>query len=82
MLGHTISGGVCVNETMLHFAQDDLPFGGVGASGMGRHHGFEGFREFSNPRGVVIRGTGDLFDAFSAPYAKAAALVAAALGGG
>jgi coniferyl-aldehyde dehydrogenase len=47
---------------------------------MGRHHGLEGFREFSNPRGVVVRGTGDLFDAFCAPYAKAAALVAAALG--
>jgi hypothetical protein len=41
----------------------------------------KGDREFSNPRGVVVRGVGDHFDAFSAPYAKAAALGAAALGG-
>ena len=34
----------------------------------GRHHGIEGFREFSNPRGVVVRGTGDLTDAFLPPY--------------
>ena len=49
-------------------------------SGMGRHHGEEGFREFSNPRGVVVRGTGDHIDAFYPPYAKAAAVVNAALG--
>jgi coniferyl-aldehyde dehydrogenase len=47
---------------------------------MGRHHGLEAFREFSNPRGLVVRGTGDHFGAFSAPNANAAALVAAALG--
>jgi coniferyl-aldehyde dehydrogenase len=51
----------------------------VGMSGMGCHHGIEGFREFSNQRGVVVRGTGDHFDAFFAPYAKAAAIVKAAL---
>ncbi len=35
---------------------------------MGRHHGIDGFREFSNPRGVVVRGEGDLVDAFYPPY--------------
>ncbi|MBC7792421.1 MAG: coniferyl aldehyde dehydrogenase [Clostridia bacterium] len=48
----TSSGGMVVNDTLLHIAQDELPFGGVGASGMGRYHGFEGFRTFSNPRAV------------------------------
>ena len=50
---------------------------------MGRHHGIEGFREFSNLRGVFVRGEGDNLDAFVAPYGeKAAAVVAAALGEG
>ena len=41
-------------------------------SGTGRHHGIEGFREFSNARGVVVRGTGDLADAFLPPYGPVA----------
>lgn len=81
VLGNVTSGGAAVNACAAQGALPSLAFGGVGASGMGRHHGLEGFREFSNPRGVVVRGTGDHFDAFAAPYAKAAALVAAALGG-
>jgi coniferyl-aldehyde dehydrogenase len=80
VLGNVTSGGAAVNACAAQGALPSLAFGGVGASGMGRHHGLEGFREFSNPRGVVVRGTGDHFDAFSAPYAKAAALVAAVLG--
>ncbi len=80
VLGNVTSGGASVNACAAQGALPSLAFGGTGASGMGRHHGLEGFREFSNPRGVVVRGTGDLFDAFSAPYAKAAALVKAALG--
>jgi coniferyl-aldehyde dehydrogenase len=50
---NTSSGGFCVNAASLQGAQENLGFGGVGKSGMGRHHGFEGFREFSNPRGCV-----------------------------
>jgi len=52
VLQQTVSGGVCVNETVLHVAQDDLPFGGVGASGMGHYHGHEGFLTFSKLKPV------------------------------
>ena len=80
VLGQITSGGAAVNTCALQGALPSLAFGGVGMSGMGRHHGIEGFREFSNQRGVVVRGEGDHIDAFFAPYGKAAALVQAALG--
>ncbi|RUO20708.1 coniferyl aldehyde dehydrogenase [Aliidiomarina haloalkalitolerans] len=56
VLESTHSGGVCFNEAVFHVAQDDLPFGGVGASGMGRYHGDEGFLTFSNARAVLSKG--------------------------
>jgi acyl-CoA reductase-like NAD-dependent aldehyde dehydrogenase len=52
VLAETTSGGVTINETMLHALQDDLPFGGVGASGMGHYHGREGFDAFSKRKPV------------------------------
>ena len=52
VLHQTISGGVCINETILHVVQDDMPFGGVGASGMGHYHGVEGFLTFSKLKPV------------------------------
>ena len=51
-LDQTHSGGVTFNDVLTHASQDDLPFGGVGQSGMGRYRGIEGFREFSHPRAV------------------------------
>jgi coniferyl-aldehyde dehydrogenase len=72
VLRQTTSGGACVNVCAVQGALPSLGFGGVGHSGSGRHHGIEGFREFSNPRGVVVRGTGDLVDAFLPPYGAAA----------
>ncbi len=81
VLAGTTSGGAAVNACAVQGALPSLGFGGVGMSGMGRHHGVEGFREFSNPRGVVVRGEGDQIDAFFAPYAKAAAIVQHVLGG-
>eukprot|EP00927_Polykrikos_kofoidii_P057954 TRINITY_DN5220_c0_g1_i1.p1 TRINITY_DN5220_c0_g1~~TRINITY_DN5220_c0_g1_i1.p1 ORF type:complete len:528 (-),score=76.15 TRINITY_DN5220_c0_g1_i1:127-1623(-) len=51
------SGGVCVNDTIFHYANMDLPFGGVGGSGMGKYHGKWGFDEFSHIRAVMYRGT-------------------------
>jgi coniferyl-aldehyde dehydrogenase len=82
VLTRTTSGGACVNCAAAHGALPSLPFGGIGQSGSGRHHGLEGFREFSNMRAVFMRGEGDLIDAFSPPYgAPAQALVDAAFGG-
>jgi len=52
VLTRTTSGGVTLNGTILHYAQDDLPFGGVGPSGLGAYHGIEGFRTFSHQKSV------------------------------
>ena len=52
VLTRTSSGGTVRNDVIVHFMQHGLPFGGVGNSGSGRYHGVEGFRRFSNPRGV------------------------------
>ena len=80
VLAETSSGGAAVNTCALQGGLPSLAFGGSGNSGMGRHHGIEGFREFSNPRGIVVRGKqADHIDAFYAPYSKAAAMVDAAL---
>jgi coniferyl-aldehyde dehydrogenase len=79
VLRRTTSGGACVNAAAVHGALPSLPFGGTGQSGSGRHHGIEGFREFSNLRGVFVRGEGDLLEAFAPPYgATAQAVVGAA----
>jgi len=53
VLHGTVSGGVVLNDTIMHVAQDDLPFGGVGASGMGRYHAREGFATFSQMKPVM-----------------------------
>lgn len=54
VLTETSSGGACINDCLLHVANDNLPFGGVGNSGMGRYHGKDSFLAFSNIRSVVI----------------------------
>jgi aldehyde dehydrogenase (NAD+) len=53
LLERTISGGACINDSVIHVANHLLPFGGVGNSGMGRYHGKRSFLAFSNERGVV-----------------------------
>ena len=55
VLRESISGGVSVNETAWHVVQEDIPFGGVGPSGMGAYHGESGFRSFSHMKGVFIQ---------------------------
>ena len=55
LMEQTHAGGMCINDTILHVAQDDLPFGGVGPSGMGHYHGHEGFLTFSKAKGVYIK---------------------------
>ena len=52
LLSNVQSGGVCINDITLHYVQEDLPFGGVGASGMGAYHGPEGFRSLSHARAI------------------------------
>jgi coniferyl-aldehyde dehydrogenase len=52
LIRRTMSGGVTVNDVIMHSVMDDLPFGGVGPSGMGTYHGREGFESFSHPRAI------------------------------
>ena len=65
------SGGACINSTVEHYLCPDLPFGGVGESGMGAYHGKHGFDEFSHKRGIMYRTT--LLNIFSIPYFPAGA---------
>lgn len=53
LLTRTHSGGVSINDTVMHVAADDAPFGGVGNSGIGHYHGFEGFQTFSKAKTVL-----------------------------
>lgn len=53
LLNHTLSGGVTINSVVMHGAHDTVPFGGVGASGIGNYHGFDGFKTFSHGRTVL-----------------------------
>ncbi len=55
VLSRTVSGGVSINDTLMHFAAERLPFGGVGASGMGAYHGEYGFQTFSHRKGVFLQ---------------------------
>jgi len=52
LIERVMSGGVAVNDALMHVGQDDLPFGGVGESGMGHYHGLEGFNTFSKLRPI------------------------------
>lgn len=56
ILKHTQSGGICLNDVLVHLINPRLPFGGVGASGHGRYHGKFGFEAFSHQRSTVFRG--------------------------
>ncbi|MFC6635063.1 coniferyl aldehyde dehydrogenase [Microbulbifer taiwanensis] len=67
-----ISGGVSVNNCVLHVGQHDIPFGGVGESGMGHYHGYEGFLTFSKLRPVFQQGPLDPLKLLMPPYGKTA----------
>ena len=56
VLDNTQSGGVTINDVIMHISNIDLPFGGVGQSGMGNYQGFEGFKTFSHARSVYTQG--------------------------
>jgi aldehyde dehydrogenase (NAD+)/coniferyl-aldehyde dehydrogenase len=70
VLAETTAGGVTVNDTILHIAQDGLPFGGVGPSGMGRYHGYDGFLTFSNQKGVFRQARLNAMALFRPPYGR------------
>ncbi len=60
VLTHTTSGGVTVNDVVMHVAQEDLPFGGVGPSGMGSYHGYDGFKTFSHAKAIFTQSKIDI----------------------
>ena len=60
VLAGTTAGGVTVNDVVFHVAQEELPFGGVGPSGMGSYHGVDGFREFSHRKAIYTQLAKDL----------------------
>ncbi|HEX7603728.1 MAG TPA: coniferyl aldehyde dehydrogenase [Polyangiaceae bacterium] len=67
----TVAGGVAVNETLMHFGQDDLPFGGVGPSGMGHYHGREGFDTFSKKKPIFYQARLNGAGLLRPPFGKA-----------
>ncbi|MGP1354353.1 MAG: coniferyl aldehyde dehydrogenase [Parasphingopyxis sp.] len=70
VLEDTQSGGVTINDVIMHYTIDTLPFGGVGASGMGAYHGFDGFKQFSHARAVYRQSSFDIGAALRPPYGR------------
>ena len=68
VLERTTSGNVTLNDTLLHYAQEDLPFGGVGASGMGAYHGIEGFKSLSHAKGIFEQSRWNFTGALRPPF--------------
>lgn len=71
VLTRTTSGGVTVNDVVMHVSMEDLPFGGVGPSGMGSYHGIDGFRTFSHAKAVFEQVKRDLTAMMRPPYGAA-----------
>jgi coniferyl-aldehyde dehydrogenase len=72
VLSETLSGGVAINETMLQFAQEDLPFGGVGPSGMGHYHAREGFETLSKKKPIFRQSRINTTGLLRPPFGKTA----------
>ncbi|HET7842821.1 MAG TPA: coniferyl aldehyde dehydrogenase [Xanthomonadales bacterium] len=72
VLERTIAGGVSVNETVMHIAQAELPFGGVGPSGIGHYHGHQGFLTFSKQKPVLYQARFSSLAMMRPPYGKLA----------
>ncbi|PWJ91690.1 coniferyl-aldehyde dehydrogenase [Mesorhizobium loti] len=70
MLHETVAGGVTINDCMLHLVQENQPFGGVGASGMGAYHGEWGFRTFSKEKPVFLQSRLSAGAMLRPPYGK------------
>jgi coniferyl-aldehyde dehydrogenase len=70
VLATTHSGAVSFNDTMTHAGVSDLPFGGIGGSGMGHYHGYEGFLAFSKAKGIFSKGRFNSSRQIYAPYGR------------
>ncbi|MDE2183392.1 MAG: aldehyde dehydrogenase family protein, partial [Alphaproteobacteria bacterium] len=70
VLARTVSGGVTVNDVILHISMEDLPFGGIGPSGMGAYHGLDGFRTFSHAKAVFRQSRMDIIAMLRPPYGE------------
>lgn len=79
VLRNTIAGGVTINDCLLHIAQKELPFGGVGASGMGSYHGEWGFRTFSKEKPVFFQSRWNGISLLYPPYGNTFRKIAAIL---
>ena len=75
LLDRTVSGGVTLDDVIFHVSMEDLPFGGVGPSGMGSYHGYDGFKTFSHARAVFKQSRLDVakLAGLKPPYGKALA---------
>jgi acyl-CoA reductase-like NAD-dependent aldehyde dehydrogenase len=82
LLDRTSSGGVCINETVMHVGCPSLPFGGVGDSGIGSYHGKASFDTFSHYRSVLKKATWLDLDWRYAPYAQKVGTIKKLLGMG
>lgn len=82
-LNTTSSGGVCVNDTIMHFAVESLPFGGVGSSGMGKYHGIESYKTFTHRKACLYKGYNAIIERLAAsrypPYSNSKIKALAAL---
>lgn len=74
-LSRIVAGGVCINDTLYQFACADLPFGGVGLSGMGQYHGPEGFKTFSKAMPVLRKYNPAATDLLRPPYGRLANMI-------
>lgn len=74
-LNDTSSGGVCINDTIMHFAVDSLPFGGVGSSGMGKYHGVDSYTTFTHRKSCLYKGYNPIIEKLASarypPYSNA-----------
>ena len=68
LLARTHSGGVTINDVIFHFTMDDLPFGGVGPSGIGAYHGYRGFQEFSHAKSIYRQTGSEILSMLRPPY--------------
>ncbi|MBU2926977.1 aldehyde dehydrogenase family protein [Winogradskyella psychrotolerans] len=68
ILNNTRAGGTCINNSVLHYTNHNLPFGGVNNSGIGKSHGFFGFKAFSNERAVMKQHTFGVTELLFPPY--------------